>query len=333
MANKPKGQKVTDEQVEASKQIYAIARQEADLEMARLKGEMDAVHTEGRYEGILAKINYDILHNEFLKLAVLYQVRQSKEYKKGGKTWDEFCETHGYPRRTADQLLSEMKPLFNEFSAGSAGFSGLLGITLNKIRLLGKSISAGSAEIKDGVLIYEDQQIPLSPEFKDDIEAVIDQIKEEASTLRKEKELDAKAKDRVLKDKEKVIQKLNRSLEKLEGQSKEKELTPEEDGFLKKVEKLRLGFDGYLLQLDPLRIEELSFDSDPSPTPRMRAAYLAALDYMRKQILVAFDQATEMFGDAIMCPEAAWKPGMGTVLTPVDGDSKERTNAGGADVN
>lgn len=310
--------RVNDAEVEATKQIYDIARQEADLEMSRLKSEIAAEKEESRFEGILAKIDYDILHNEFLKLAILHQVRQSKEYKKGGKTWDQFCEAHGYPRRTADQLISEIKPLFQEFSAGSAGFMGLLGVTLSNIRLLGKAISAGSAEIENGCLIYDGQKIPLTPEYKEDIEAVIDQIKEETVTLRKEKELDGKAKDRVLKDKEKKIQQLSKSLEKLEGQAKERELTPEEDGFLKKVDRLRLGFDGYLLQLDPHRVEELSFDADLAPTPRMRAAYLAALDYMKKQILVAFDVATEMYGNAIMCPEAAWKPGMGAALTAVD---------------
>jgi hypothetical protein len=318
MANKPKAEKITDAEVAASKQIYTIARQEADLEIARLKTELAAEKEESRYEGILAKIDYDRVHNEFLKLAILYQVKQNKDYKKGGRTWDEFCEAHGYPRRTADQLLSEIKPLFHEFSAGSAGFFGLLGVTFNKIRLLGKAVSGGSAEIKDGVLIYEDQQIPLSPEFKDDIEAVIDQLKEDSEKLRKEKELDAKAKDKVLADKQKLLNKYSKDLAKLEGQAKAKELTPEEEGFLKKVEKLRLGFDGYLIQLDPDRMEELSFDADPAPTPRMRAAYLAALDYMKKQILVAFEKATDMYGDAIMCPEAAWKPGMGAALTPVD---------------
>ena len=322
MGNK---QKTTDAQFKATDEIYNIARQEADLEMIRLKSEIGAEKEESRFEGILAKINYDILHNEFLKLAVLYQVKQSKEYKKGGKTWADFCDTHGYPVRTADQLIAEMRPLLQEFSAGTAGFLGLLGLTLNKIRYLGKSISAGTVEIADGCLTYDGQKIPLTPEYKDDIEAVIDQIAEEMDTLRKEKTLDAKAKDRVLQDKEKTIQKLNKNLEKLEGQAKEKGLLPEEDGFLKKVEFLRTAFDGYLLQLDPVRMEELSKHNDPAPTPRMRAAYLAALDYMKKQILVAFDQATEMYGNAIMCPEEAWQPGMGAAITPAKETSAKKS--------
>jgi hypothetical protein len=313
MGNKPK---ITDAQFKASEEIYNIARQEADIEMARLKSEIEVISEESRYEGILAKINYDILHNEFLKLAVLYRVKQSKDYKKGGRTWAEFCAAHGYADRTADRLLEEMKPLFQEFSAGQAGFLGLLGLTFSKIRYLGRSVSANLVEIKDGCLVYDDQLIPLDVDHKDEIEAVLDQLKDDAETAKKEKTLDIKAKDRVLHDKEKTIQKLNKNLEKLEGQAKEKGLLPEEDGFLKKVEFLRTAFDGYLLQLDPVRMEELSKHNDPAPTPRMRAAYLAALDYMKKQILVAFDQATEMYGNAIMCPEDAWQPGMGAAITP-----------------
>lgn len=322
MESKTKSKKM-DAQVAAGNEIYNIARKDADAEMLRLKSEIEAEKEESRYEGILAKIDYDIIHNEFLKLAVLYRVKQSKDYKKGGKTWAEFCDAHGYPVRTADQLLAEMRPIFEEFSAGSAGFLGLLGLTFNKIRYLGKAISAGSAEIKDGCLVYDDQLIPLDVDHKDEIEAVLDQLKDDAETAKKEKALEVKAKDRVLNDKEKAIQKLHKTLEKLEGQAREKNLTPEEDGFLKKVDFLRTAFDGYLLQLDPERMEELSKHNDPPPTPRMRAAYLSALDYMKKQILVAFEVATEMYGNAVMCPEAAWKPGMGAAITPAKELSKK----------
>ncbi|MFA5183317.1 MAG: hypothetical protein WC405_18540 [Syntrophales bacterium] len=323
MANKPKEQKTTDAQYEAAKEIYNVAKKEGDVEIARLNSELEAVREESRFEGILDKIDYDIAHNEFLKILTLYRVKQTKDHRKGGKTWDEFCDAHGYPRRTADRLIEEIKPLFGQFSAKLAGLSG---IGFNNIRLLGKSVSANLAEIEDGCLIYGDQKIPLTPEYKDDIEAIIDQIKEEAETAKKEKDLDAKAKNRVLKEKEKTINKLHKALEVLEGQAKEKNLTPEEEGFMKKVDGLRLGFDGYLLQLDPERMDDLSFDTDPTPTPRMRAIYLASLDYMKKQILVAYERATEMYGNAIMCPEAAWKPGMGVALTTVETEPAEKSS-------
>jgi hypothetical protein len=315
MANKKTAEKVTDAQFKAADEIYEVAKRQSAAEVERLKEEMVLVRQEASLEGYLAKVEYDISHNEFLRLMALYKMRQTKEYRKHGQTWEEFCDAHGYPRRTAEQLLNELRPIFEQFSGKLAGF---FGISFNKIRLLGRSIAAESAGFKDGCLVYDDQIIPLDPEHKDEIEAVIDQIKEEAEKAKKDKALEVKAKDRVLQDKEKAIQKLHKNLEKLEGQAREKGLTPAEEGFLKKIDFLRTGFDGYMMQLDPDRMDDLSRDAEP--TPRMRASYLAALDYMKKQILVAFDVATEMYGNAVMCPEAAWKPGMGAALESVESE-------------
>lgn len=320
MANKAK-QVDRDAQVTAGNEIYKIARQEADAEMTRLKSTIEAEKEEIRFEGILAKIDYDIAHNEFLKLLILYRVKQNKDYKKGGKTWDDFCEEHGYPRRTADRLLEELKPLYEQFSANLANLSG---ITFNKIRLLGRSVSANLAEIQDGCLVYDDQLIPLDAEHKDEIESVIDQLKDNYQKEKDEHKKSIAAKERVLKDKQKMIDSYSEEIAALQGKAKKKNLTPAEEGFLKQIEFLRTAFDGYLLQLEPEKIEELKPDAEP--TPRMRAAYLAALDYMKKQILVAFERATEMHGNAIMCPEAAWKPGMDAPIVPAKEKTSKKNN-------
>jgi hypothetical protein len=74
-------------------------------------------------------------------------------------------------------------------------------------------------------------------------------------------------------------------------------------GFVKKMEALKLGFDGYLLKLDPERVRELDPDADPAPTKRMEAAYISALQYMRMQILTVWDRGVMMYGDAISMPE------------------------------
>jgi hypothetical protein len=313
MANKKAIEKTTDAQFKAADEIYEIAKRESATEIEQLKEEIGLVRQEARLEGYLAKVEYDISHNKFLRLMALYKMKQTKDYRKTGQTWVEFCEANGYPQRTADRIIEEMKPIFDQFSCQLADF---FGIGFNKIRMLGRSINSQMAEIKDGCLVYDGQTIPLDADHKDEIEAVLDQIKDDADKAKKEKVLEVKAKDRVLADKEKAIQKLHKNLEKLEGQAREKGLTPAEEGFLKKIDFLRTGFDGYMLQLDPERMDDLSRDAEP--TPRMRAAYLAALDYMKKQILVAFDAATEIYGNAIMCPEAAWKPGMGAALETVE---------------
>jgi len=320
MAKKQITSKTTDAQFQAANEIYDIAKKESAAEIERLKEETAAVRDEGRIEGYLAKVEYDIKHNEFLRLLALYKMKQNKDYRKGGRTWDEFCDAHGYPRRTADRLLDELRPIFEQFSGHLADF---FGIGLNKIRMLGRSVSGQLAEIKDGCLVYDDQVIPLDPDHKEEIEAVIEQLRDEAENIRKDKDATIRAQQKVLSANEKFKIAKERKIEELEGKAREKNLTPAEEGFLKKVDFLRTGFDGYLLKLDPERMDDLSRDAEP--TPRMRAAYLAALDYMKKQILIAYETATEMYGNAIMCPEAAWKPGMGAALEPVQNSNSSTT--------
>jgi hypothetical protein len=101
-----------------------------------------------------------------------------------------------------------------------------------------------------------------------------------------------------------VINKQAKALDRYTGKARSKDLTPEEDGFLQQMENLRIGFDGYMLQVEPGRVEEL-MEVEPETTrgevtsvvtPRMRAAYLETLGYMRKQIVAAHDTAEEMFG-------------------------------------
>lgn len=317
MANKKATEKVTDAQFKAADEIYEVAKKQSAAEVEQLKEEIGIVRQEASLEGYLAKVEYDIAHNEFLRVMALYKMRKTKEYRKQGQTWEEFCDAHGYPRRTADQLLSELRPIFEQFSGKLAGF---FGISFNKIRLLGRSIAAESAVLQDGCLVYDDQIIPLDADHKEEIEAVLDQLKDNAEIIRKDKDATIAAQKKVLAANEKFKITKERELAILEGKAREKGLTPTEEGFLNKIEKLRTGFDGYILQLDPERVDELSRDAEP--TPRMRAAYLAALDYMKKQILVAFDVATEMHGNAIMCPEAAWKPGMDAALEPVKSENK-----------
>ncbi|MCE5265700.1 MAG: hypothetical protein LLG97_19500 [Deltaproteobacteria bacterium] len=305
--------KVNNAEVEATKQIYEIARQEANQEIARLKGDMEAGKADGFALGFLEANKYHRASCEFTDALMLYRVKKTKDYKKAGYTWDGFCEAAGIERRTADRIVEDIAPIVGTFSDKLSVFSGL---GLNEIRYLGKSNFGQLSVSEDGnSLVIDGENVPATPA---EILAYVNRQKEAHRAELTEKDETVKAKEKVLADKQKLLNKYSKDLAKLEGKAKQKELTPEEDGFLKKVDFFRTGFDGYLLQLDPDRIEELSFEADPAPTPRMRAAYLAALDYMKKQILVAYDKATEMYGNAIMCPEAAWKPGMGAALTAVE---------------
>jgi hypothetical protein len=172
-----------DPNIAAANEIYNIARKDADNDMAALKGEVEALQHEAHALGILQKIKYDQKHNEMLKYVVLFQVKKNKAYKKGGMTWAKFCEALGEPVRTVDVILEDLRPIVNSFSAESAE---MIQVPFNKIRYLGKSVSADSAEIIDGALIIDGAQIPLSPDNKDEIEAAIDAMKETHQETKKE---------------------------------------------------------------------------------------------------------------------------------------------------
>lgn len=305
--------------VKVSKEIYAIAKQEAEIEIAKLKQDIQAARDDGFAIGSIKtnKAHRDFC--DFVDALVLYRVHKDKTYKKQGLSWDKFCEAAGYERRTADNIIAEVTPIFESFSEN---VSVLSGVTLNDIRWLGKNkpenFSGFSENGKE--LIFGEDKIPATPE---DITAYVNHLKENYTKEKDEHKKSIAANERVLKDKQKLINNYSKEIATLQGKAKEKNLTPEEEGFLTMIEGLRLGFDGYMLKLDPERMEELSKHNDPPPTPRMRAAYLSSLDYMKKQILIAFEVATELYGNAIMCPEAAWKPGMGAAITPAKELSKK----------
>ncbi len=167
----------------ALNETYEIAKEEAEVKVATMHAELESIREESRAIGILQKINYDTAHNELLKYVTLFQVRQNKEYKKGGMTWDQFCEAVGEQRRNVDNKLKDIRPLAEQFSEK---FSGLLNVPFNKIRYLGRSISEKFSEIENGTLVIDNTPIPLTPDNKDDIEAAIDTLIETHKREKKE---------------------------------------------------------------------------------------------------------------------------------------------------
>jgi hypothetical protein len=242
-------------------------------------------------------------------------------------TWEQFCEHVGISRRWIDEQLADLKPFKMEFLEG---FLQFFEVPISKIKYLGEAISGGTpeVEISERGITYRGETIPWGKEHSDDFQALLEQLEEEHKAQLEEKDANLRTKDRLLKDKENVIRKQARDLSKYERSAQEKGLTPEEDAFLQQMENLRTAFDGfYMCDVDPDRREELFRDNDP--TPRMTAAYLSTLDYMKKQILAAYDTATDRYGNPAMCPEDAWHPGMGGTLPDGDAQSRQSLHPGG----
>lgn len=288
-------------EAKAVEEVYTLARQHADAEMAKLRGEIDAIREEAQALGVLQKIEYDLAHNQMLKYVVLHRIKQAKEYRKGGLTWAQFCDAIGEPVRSIDQILAEIRPLVVGFSAKLADFTGM---DFNKIRLLGRCISADSAEItEDGMVLIAGERIPLTPDHRDDLQAALEQVIETNAKILADKDATIRAKDKVLKDKQTLIERQAKELAKLEDAAFKAGMTPLEEAFIKRMENLRVSFDGYMLKVDPERCELGKADAEN--TPRMVAAYLTTLDYMRKQLLAAYETAQDMYGSLTMSPEEA----------------------------
>lgn len=287
-------------EIQAATEIYKTAREQADREMAELRSEIEAIREESQAMGVLKKIEFDLAQNQMFKYVVLHRVKQSKEYRKGGLTWAQFCEAVGESVRSTDQILREIQPLLPQLSAKLADFSGM---EFSKIRQLGRLVSADSAEITESGVVIAGECIPLSPEYRDDLQAALETVIETNAKILADKDAEIKAKDRLLKDKQTLIERQAKELSRLEDAAAKAEMTAPEKAFLDKMDKLRIGFEGYMLQLDPERID---FGPEDARTPRMEAAYLSALGYMRMQVLAAYETAVEMYGSATTCPEEAW---------------------------
>jgi hypothetical protein len=182
-------------------------------------------------------------HNDLIEAVVLYRVKENKAYKEGGLTWAEFCEACGYEVRTADNVINDLRPIFNRFSENVSTFQG---IGFNKIRYLGKSLSENVSEIDDGALVIEGEKIPLTPEQKDEIEAAIEKLQDELRRQKEDSAAQKKAFARVQADTHKTVTKLEKELARRKG-FLDKGPSDEEAAFANKVAALKTAFDGYLL--------------------------------------------------------------------------------------
>ena len=231
------------------------------------------------------------------RYSLVKQIKDSKAYATLGVDWKNFCSEHlGRDQKTVN---GEIK-LLEEF--GEPFLKAAEGIRLDKRDLyaLGSGLSEDAkAEIKKGVVTIGDTSFKLS-EIEDNAEEFGLALREHAVML-KESQANLKAIERVNKENHKTNEKLQKRLDKHE---KKKTLGSEEEDFLKKIEKFRTGFDGYMLRIDPEQIEELN--GNEVATPRMRAAYIEVLGYMSKQLLSAQATAEERFGDPAMLPGGKW---------------------------
>jgi len=240
-----------------------------------------------------------------MALLMLKQVKETKEYRlKYGMTWEDFCEYVGLKVRNVDLQLQDLEPFRIDFLASFADF---MGADISKIKYLGKAISAKIAEFDGHSIVIGEEKIPCIPEHAEEINAVLDRLQEDLRTQKEEAFAQKKAFERVQADTHKTVTKLEKELNRFRRLAEGRNLKPEEEAFQNQMGLARAGFDGYMLTVDPEHIKDLQ--EETPMTPRMVADYLSTLDYMRKQIIAAFNDAVDLFGSAKIAPEEMdWTP-------------------------
>ncbi len=274
--------------VDPAAEIYEVAQQEMKMELTKMKDQIEAAKEESFAMGILKKIEYDNAHNEFLEHAVLHNIKQAKEYKNRGMTWKQFCEALGKSVRSVDAILNDITPLVEKFSAS---FADLSGINFSKIRYLGRSISANSAEIDQNGIIIDGETIPISAEYKDDIEAYIDSLKTSEKQTRKETSEEVKAKNRVIKSLHQTIATQDKDLTRYTNQAKPGELSDAEKDQLKGLKDLKGQFDVFGKGMD-IDVNIYLYNA----SDKVKAEYFANLMYARQMIEAVWDNAVQEIG-------------------------------------
>lgn len=232
-------------------------------------------------------------------LVWLQQVKESKIYRdlSGGGTWDDFCKNIGLSRQKVDLDLQNLATFGEEFLLTVSGLS----VGYRDLRKLRQLTHDGAIVIDAEAVEVGGERVPLTPEHKEDLQALIERVIDEKDKALNETQATLKAKDRRLEDKEKEIQKLHKELTKLEDRAAAREMTAEEDAFLKKMMALRIGFDGYMLKADP----DAAMSGVTDITPRIRAALISTIHYMKMQVLAAYDTAVMTYGNPAINPEIA----------------------------
>jgi transcriptional regulator with XRE-family HTH domain len=205
-------------EVQAIDEAYKLGKRHGDQTAAMFK----AAKLGSEAVGKIKAAEFNIKTNELLKYVTIYQIKQSKEYKQGGMTWEAFCAAIGESQRTVDRILSDLSPLLKGISANLAEN---LGMPLSKIRFLGQMMSKDSATVAENALVIGDQKIEITPENKDDIEAAIDLLQSEHQM---EREKHTKELERIKKRAENAVT------------EETKNLTVERDALVKELTRLKV---------------------------------------------------------------------------------------------
>lgn len=277
-------------EVTAMNEIYEAGKGDAE----QLFTEIENIREAERAAGFLDKMRIDTAYNRMLLFLKLYQVKNAKLYRYVGLNWADFCSKQGLASRTVDETLADLRPLLENFSAD---FAEIFQMPFNKIRYLGKTISADSAEIAGNEIVVGEERIELKPENRDAIETLIDEIKESHKREIEARKSELAAKEDQISAQRKLADAKQTRINMLEKELARKDretakgktsASPDEDEYVEKIDRFRTTFDGIMATINPENPDALP----ESATPRMRAAYVATLKYVRELAQAYWDSGS-----------------------------------------
>ena len=217
-------------------------------------------------------------------LVWLKEVKESQIYKDidGMGSWESFCNHLGFSRRKIDEDLQNLDKFGEQFMASQRQLS----LSQKDLRKLRKFVSNGDMTIEGEFVVIGEEKIPLSPDYKEDLEAAFESLVEERDRKIEESKTAMKAKDRVLEAKQKVIQQQEKELSKFTKDIEARDYKPGEKEFIKKMENKQMIITGMFLELDPERLPE-------DATPIMISKYIEVLAYFKRTAHAYLDTALE----------------------------------------
>ncbi|MEA5113225.1 MAG: hypothetical protein VB050_04290 [Geobacteraceae bacterium] len=294
VAGKPK----VSAEVQATNDIYTIARERADQEIASLKEQQSMIAE--TYE-VAGRIQAMTFIGKVATVATLIQLKKIKETKSYRDlthvgTWEDYCNYLRLDRRTVDENLQNLNTFGEEFLETCRQFS----LGYRDLRKLRQLTHDGSIQVLDGIIEIAGEQIPLDADHKEDLQAAIEKIIEEQDKLKEDLKAQKKAFDRVQDDTRKSVLKLQKENDQLQERAKARGLTLEEDAFITRVTGFRDFAQGALIALDPNAEENVIPDN---LTIRMKSAIIASIHMIKMQVSAIYDSVIAQIGDPVMNPE------------------------------
>lgn len=311
-------QKVQSE-VETMAAISKMSREQADLEIAELKEKQAKIAECYKFVGRIQAAEMIGKFGNVSTLMWLKDVKESRIYHDipGVETWDKFCESLGKSRRLVDEQLLNLETLGAEFLETVSS----LRVGYRELKKLRQLTHNGTVTIDAESVVIGEERIPLDSDHREDLQAAIERIIDAQARLQEEFSSQKKADRRVQEANHKEIVKLQKENDKLTKEARRKNISPEEDAILGRIEALGVELNGHCLAVENV------FDAlRDNPFPSAVAAFIGLMDNIRMRTGAFREGAVEHAPSGMLPPEEEWTPPplRGTASAAVTGAGPRR---------